>query len=317
MTIEDDEHLKLLDPEPATPAAERPRIYLASPLTNLDCDEQLSMQSLVENVKTCIERTTVGDRADGEAWPVSVYAPIEHTAPWVDSSLSAGRVYQCNLTELLDSDAVIVIAARAASAGVGQEIEWATRAAMPILYLSSGESISRQIAGIPAAITVQSYGNDFSLVGKKVGYFLQHQRLAICDGPRRRASKRLRFAVLTQQLQLAWGRAANPTELAANCALPITMIESMLADSARVASMPVDALTALCTELHIAPFGPGRQLSVADTRALIAAADQFGWDDALLETVRARGLEILGAEPHPRLDTPDRWRSLLPPDHHC
>jgi hypothetical protein len=272
------------------------------------------MQSLVENVKNCIERVTVSDRAAGEAWPVSVYAPIEHTAPSVDASLSASQVYQCNLTELLDSDAVIVIAARAASAGVGQEIEWAARAAMPILYLASGESISRQIAGIPAAITVQTYGDDFSLVGKKVGYFLQHQRLAICDGPRRRASKQLRFAVLTQQLQFAWARAANPTELAANCGLPIPLIESMLTDSARVATMPVDALTALCTELQIAPFGVGRQLSIPDTRALIAAADQFGWDDSQLETVRARGLEILGTDPRPRLDTPDRWRALLPPE---
>jgi hypothetical protein len=114
---------------------------------------------------------------------------------------------------------------------------------------------------------------------------------------------------------LAWTRAANPTELAANCGLPIAMIDSMLANSARVATMPVDALTALCTELGIAPFGVGRQLSVPDTRALIAAAGRFGWDDVLLETVRARGLEILGADPHPRLDTPDRWRALLPPDH--
>ena len=49
------------------------------------------------------------------------------------------------------------------------------------------------------------------------------------------------------------------------------------------------------------------------TAALIAAADQFDWDDSQLETVRARGLEILGTDPHPRLDTPDRWRALLSP----
>ncbi len=222
-------------------------------------------------------------------------------------------MYQRNLTELLDSDALIVMAGRAASAGVGQEIEWAARAPMPILYLSSGDAISRQIAGIPASITVQTYGDDYSLLGKLVGFFLQHQRHDICDGPRRRASKRLRFSVITQQLQQAWARAANRTEAAANCGLQIPMIESMLADSARVAAMPVDALTALCAELGVAALGVGRQLSIPDMRALMAAADQFGWDDRLVETVRARGLEILGAEPFPRLDTPDRWRALLPP----
>jgi hypothetical protein len=317
MTIEDDEQLEPLDPGLVGPPAEDPRIYLACPLTNLDRDQRLAMQSHVDNVKHRIDQMTLGDRINGEGWLVSVYAPIEHSAPWGDGDgLSPHEVYQRNLTELLDSDALIVIAARAASAGVGQEIEWAARAAMPILYLYSGDSISRQIAGIPAAVTVQPYGEDFSLLGTKVGYFLQHQRRAICDGPRRRASKRLRFALLTQQLQFAWARAANRTELAANCGLQIPMIDSMLADSARVATMPVDALTALCTELGIAPFGPGRQLSVLDMRALMAAADQFGWDNAQLETVRARGLEILGADPDPRLDTPDRWRALLPPDHY-
>jgi hypothetical protein len=313
MTIEVDEPPGLLDSSAAA-ESEVPRIYLASPLTNLQRDERISILSQVENVKNRIDRMTIGDRADGEGWPVSVYAPIEHTPPWEADDLSATDVYQRNLTELLDSDALIVIAARAASAGVGQEIEWAARAPMPILYLSSGSSISRQIAGIPASITVQTYGDDYSLLGKKVGLFLQHRRHDICDGPRRRASKRLRFAVLTQQLQLAWARAANRTELAATCGLPIPMIDSMLADSARVATMPVDALTALSEELGIDPLGAGRQLSVRDMRALVAAAEEFGWDDALVETVRARGLEILGAEPNPRLDTPDRWRALLSPD---
>ena len=316
MTIGVDEQPELLNLG-AVAETEVPRIYLASPLTNLQREERISLLSQVENVKSRIDRMTVGDRADGEGWPVSVYAPIEHTAPWQADGLSAADVYQRNLTELLDSDALIVIAARAASAGVGQEIEWAARAPMPILYLSSGNSISRQIAGIPAAITVQTYGDDYSLLGKKVGFFLQAQRHEICDGPRRRASKRLRFAVLTQQLQQAWARAANRTEMAANCGLTIPMIESMLAGSARVATMPVDALTALCAELGVAPLGTGRQLAIPAMRALIAAAEQFGWDDSMVETVRARGLEILGAEPFPRLHTPERWRALLPPEQAC
>jgi hypothetical protein len=71
------------------------------------------------------------------------------------------------------------------------------------------------------------------------------------------------------------------------------MIESMLADSARVANMPIDAFTALCAEPGVAPMGVRRQLSIPAMRVLIAAADQFGWDDTLVETVRARGLEIL------------------------
>ena len=317
MTIEDDEQLKPLEPGLVGPPEEDPRIYLACPLTNLDRDQRLAMQSHVDNVKHRIDQMTFGDRINGEGWLVSVYAPIEHSAPWGDGDgLSPHEVYQRNLTELLDSDALSSSrpglpapeSGRRSSGPHGPRCRSCT-------YTAATRSAARSPAS-RAAVTVQPYGEDFSLLGTKVGYFLQHQRRAICDGPRRRASKRLRFAFLTQQLQLAWARAANRTELAANCGLQIPMIDSMLADSARVATMPVDALTVLCTELGIVPFGAGRQLSVPDMRALMAAADQFGWDDALLETVRARGLEILGADPDPRLDTPDRWRALLPPVHY-
>src|SRR5205809_6287296 len=102
-----------------------PRIYLASPLTNLSNEERRCLGSEISLVKVLIEQLTVGDRVEGEVWPVGVYAPIDHTAPWKGDSLSPSQVYERNLTELLDSDALIVLADRAASAGVGQEIEGA------------------------------------------------------------------------------------------------------------------------------------------------------------------------------------------------
>src|SRR6266496_6595439 len=299
--------------QPAPLAAQgysMPRIYLASPLTNLSPEQRRCLGSEIGLVKARIEQLTVGDRVEGEAWPVGVYAPFDYTAPWKEDGLSASQVYERNLTELLDSDALIVLADRAASAGVGQEIEWAARSGMPILYLSSEASVSRQIAGIPAFMTCVPYNHDSGTLTAHVDNFIRKWRAFIQDAPRRRASRRLRFEPLVSRLRAAWATANDPTGIGARCGLHPNFIHMTLADPARVAFMPIDMISMLCAELGVRLHGFWNQLSIRAMRALILTAIEESWSDETIARMRIHGLAATGRDPATDLDTLDAWRNL-------
>jgi hypothetical protein len=297
---------------PAEPVAlDLPRIYLACPLTNLRADRRRVLSSEAEQVKSCIERITVGDRIDAEMWPVTVYAPLDNTAPWLEDGLSPASVYARNFAEVLDSDAVIVLADDAASAGVGQEVEWASRLGVPILYLSSGPTVSRQIEGTPALIRCVAYKSDSATLSAHVAKFLRDNRTRIIDGPRRRASRRLRFETPCTQLRHRWHSCADPTGVAARCALQPAVVDLALADPARVAMLSADTLTMLCAELRVALSPAMRQLPVRAVRALILTAEADGWSDLTVERLRLHALAAVVADPHVDLDTLDAWRRLL------
>jgi len=287
-----------------------PRVYLASPLTNLSYGQRRCLGSEIALVKACIEQFTIGDRVEGERWPVGLYVPFDNTAPWKKDGLGASQVYERNLAELLDSDALIVLADRAASAGVGQEIEWAARAGMPVLYLSGSESISRQIQGIPASITCVAYGHDSDTLTAQLANFLRQWRTRIQDGPRRRASRRLRYESLTSRLRAAWTTASDPTGIAARSSLHPNLIHMTLADPARVALMPIDTASMLCAELGVRLPASSAQLSIKATRALILTAIEESWPDETIERIRIHGLAATAREPGIDLDTLDAWRDL-------
>ncbi len=293
--------------EPVAPAS---RIYLACPLTNLLDSQRRSLGSEIALVKACIEQFTVGDRVEDEAWPVGVYTPFDYTAPWLHDGLGAGQVYERNLVEMLDSDALIVLADKAASAGVGQEIEWAARAGMPILYLSSSTSVSRQIEGIPEFITCVAYGYDAGTLTAHLTNFLRKWRIPIQDGPRRRASRRLRYESLTSRLGFKWTTTNDPTGIAGRCSVHPNYVSMILADPARVAFMPADTMSMLCAELGIRLPAPSAQLSIKATRALILTAIKESWSDETIERLRTHGLAAVAREPELDLDTLDVWNHL-------
>jgi hypothetical protein len=288
-----------------------PRIYLASPLTNLNKEMRRSLGCEVQVVKQTIEKVTVADRAEGDSWPVAIYAPFDKTAPWNGDGLSPAEVYLHNLTEILNSDALIVVADRAASAGVGQETEWAARLGLPILYLSSAESISRQIQGTPAAITAIACNGDSDKLTEHVTAFLRQWRLRIQDGPRRRDSRRLRLQPLTSKLSEKWNAVSDRTGVAARCDLDIRMIELALADPARLGMLSADAIFMLCAELGVALGTPAAQLSVPAIRALVLAAEHERWPDSTVEELRLRGLATTAVDPGLDLATLDGWRTLF------
>jgi hypothetical protein len=287
-----------------------PRIYLASPLTNLSQEQRRCLGSEIGLVKARIEQLTMSERVKGEAWPVSVYAPFDYTAPWKEDGLSPSQVYERNLSELLDSDAMIVLADKAASAGVGQEIEWATRSGMPILYLSSEESVSRQIAGIPAFITCVAYNHDSGTLTAQVDNFIHKWRIFIQDSPRRRASRRLRLEPLASRLRIAWATASDPTGIGARCGLHPNFIHMALADPARVALMPIDMVCMLCAELGVRLHTSSNQLSIRAMRALILTSIEDSWSDETIGRMRIYGLAATAQDPATDLDTLDAWRNL-------
>lgn len=287
-----------------------PGIYLASPLTNLSAASRQSICATVDNIKLRIDHLTVSDRIGAEQWPVAVYAPIEHSAPWKKDGLSPASIYEQNLAHVLDSDAMIVLGDRTVSAGVGQEIEWAVKAGLPILYLTPGVAVSRQISGTPARLEIADFGSDMETLRLRLDGWLRSNRTLIQDGPRRRGDRRLRYAGVTCRLRDAWRQVPDPTSAAARCNLHPSLVESLLEDPARVALMPSEWLDRLSAELNIARATTGPQLGIRALRAWLKFSDEQNWDEATAERLRVFALADLVRNPALDLDTASGWREL-------
>jgi hypothetical protein len=292
-------------------ALEIPRLYLACPLTGLAPEARQFVSSEVAGVKAVIERHTVTDRVEGEAWPLAVYAPLDKTAPWRQDGLAPGTIYERNLTHVLDSDAMVVVGRDGLSAGVGQEIAWATTAGLPILCLTPGQVLSRQIAGTPGRLEAATFGDDWETRDARLANWLRANRALIADGPRRRHNRRLRYQATTSRLRNAWQSASDRTGVAARCGMTFTTIESVLSDPARVALMPNEWLAALSTELRVPRPSSGPQLGIRALRAWFAYIEQEGLDDTAAERLRILGTVSLTQTPGLDLDTADGWRALL------
>jgi hypothetical protein len=291
-----------------------PKVYVACPLTGLAQRARRQIDSDVVAIKRAVEAVTVGERVDDERWPVSVYAPIEHTAPWNRDKLSAELVYRTNLNEVHTSDALIVLGEHGASAGVGQELEWAIRLGIPILYLTAGRNVSRQIRGTPAFLQAQSYNNDTRTLESHVKNFMRLWRPMILDGPRRRESRRLRYEAVTKRLRAAWETCPKPTDVAAQVRVDIRYLELALSDPVLVSVMPAETLISLAHELDVTltSHSPLRLvvLPVPALRALLAAAEADGWPDQDVERLIVHGRAASERNADVDLTTISGWRSL-------
>jgi len=291
-----------------------PRIYLASPLTALPAPARRQIGSDIATIKRAVERETVSDRLDSESWPVSIYAPFDHSAPWKTDNLSASQVYEKNLDAVHDSDALIVLAEKGGSAGVGQEFEWAIRLGIPILYLTAERDVSRQIAGAPAFVSAQSYSNDAETLENHVRNFLRRWRPMVLDGPRRRESRQIRFEAITDRLRGAWQNCPNPTEVAAQVRVDVQYLQLALSDPRYVAVMAVDTLLALAHNLDV-PLTtldptPTFVLPVPMLRALMTTAAEDGWHDNTINQLLIEGKAALESARPFNLTTMSGWRRL-------
>ncbi len=290
------------------------RLYLACPLTGLRDVDRRQIDSDVEAVKRAVERETNLDRIPEKAWPLAVYAPIDHTAPWRDDGLSPYEVYRRNLKAIHDSDGLVVLAEKGGSAGVGQELEWAIQLRIPVLYLTATDEPSRQIAGSPAFISAQVYGNDTATLEDHVKNFLRRWRPLILDGPSRRESRGLRFQAITTRLLAAWVSCSNPTEVAAQARIDLRYLEVALSDARYVAVMATDTLLTLAQLLGV-PLRtldpePSFVLPVPMLRPLMAAAAEEGWQDNAIERLLHEGRAALQSGSSSPLTTISGWKRL-------
>jgi hypothetical protein len=296
------------------PVVELPQVYIACPLTGLPAPAQRQIRSDIETVKHAIEAATHGDRVADERWPLRLYAPIDKTAPWLDDGLTPDEVYRTNITEVHNSDALVVVAEKGGSTGIGQELEWAVRLGIPVLYLSPSDDISRHVRGTPGFVSAQSYGGDPVTLAAHVTNFLHRWRPMVLDGPRRRSSKRLRYQAITARLHAAWVSCANPTLVAAQVRVDLRYLRLALGDPLLVSAMPTETLISLAHELGVdlTNHSPATVLALpgGHLRALVAAAEEAGWSDAEIEEAVVRGRAALAAGSEIDLRTVTAWSQL-------
>lgn len=290
------------------------QLYLACPLTSIEERDQRQLKSDVAIVKRAVEDVTCGERLVGEAWPVSVYAPIDHTAPWRQDSLTPAEVYKRNLDQIHSSDGLIVLAENGGSAGVGQELEWGIGLGIPILFLTADRAISRQIQGAPGFVRAQSYGKDALTLEGHVRNFLLLSKPLILDGPRRRASRQLRYTPIAKELLGAWQSCRNPTDVAAQVRVDLRYLDITLQDPSLVAQMRVDTLVTLAQALDVRLSPkverPTLALPVRMLRALFAAAAEEGWADDQVERLVFHGRAAVASGQVVDLTTMSGWRDL-------
>jgi hypothetical protein len=298
------------DRPPAPPDA--PQIYVASPLTGLGGEARQTVLAWCHIVENSIDEAT---RGAADQWLVRTHVPARLSAPWAKDGRSDEDIYFLNsMTLWTDTDALITVGYHGGSMGAGQEFEWACGQGLPILYVTAlADPISRQVRGTPADLTLKEFSSPDDLRDAVTGFLRKHRR-TIEDGPRRRASARLRFAPAAAELRNSWtGRGAErQMEIAALARLAPSQIEAMLREPLALAAAPIGRVLALAAAVGVAPpFGakPVPDLAFDQVRALLSAQAEYDWTDALTaELADAARLELArgGIRRFP-LTTIDDW----------
>lgn len=281
--------------------SEAPLIYIGMPLSQLPKERRETVELLAYTVNDTITQQT---RNEIEPWPVRVHSPIKHSAPWKEDERSAEDVYQLNTDKVwLEADAMIVIAEKGGSLGIGQELAWACALQLPVLILHREDTfISRQPRGASAEhdIEIKPYRSPEHL-RDLVDAWLVSRRAQICDGPRRRLGRRGHFARASFLLAERW-EALTPeqrkhTVMATR--LPATRIERILSDPLALAAASVQELAAIgCAVgldiLDLDRKAPLPELRRSQREALVSAASEFGWDAETTLRLQDRARAELG-----------------------
>ncbi len=131
------------------------RAYIACALTGLSESQRVS----IDETLNVIEMTC---KAKG----VEFYEPRKISDPLLNPSLTPEQVYRMDRRNVLSSD-VFIFLANEPSFGVGQELEIAGTALLPILSVALGEkSISRMVRGIPGRMYSVRYESGADLSDK-------------------------------------------------------------------------------------------------------------------------------------------------------
>jgi hypothetical protein len=282
----DQQRFVLFPDDRQPPPPDAPQIYAASPLTGLTAEARQTVLAWCHIVENAVDEAT---RLAADPWLVRIHVPARLSAPWTNDGRPEEAVYRLNsMTLWTDTDAVIVVGYRGGSIGAGQELEWACDQGLPILYVTTkSDPISRQLRGTPADLTIRAFEHPDEL-RDAVTSFVRRYRRTIEDGPRRRASARLRAASSAARLSRAWNGLGGQSklEVAALVRLQPVRIDLMLEDPLALLAAPLGRVLALGAALGVAlPFGSDGlpELDFAQMRALLTAQLEYEWDDVLTQ----------------------------------
>lgn len=281
-----------LPAEPGGP--EWPRLYVACALTAVadrpDARERLALWTHV--IEEAIKEQTAGGDVTGEArsWCIVLDVPLKRTSPWKNKEATPVEIYEQNSASVwARADAMIVIGAFGGSTGAGQELEWALRQGIPILYVvPPGESASRQVRGAEnqGDLTIQEFEEPDELK-RAVARWIAKHRSAIEDGARRRAMTRSRFLVAQTVVRYTWARLDidGRCDFCARTRLRPALINRIVSDLDAFAALSgrqlVEISAGLGIDLGVLLGVPGNHepaLSERSLRALQQAADESSWD---------------------------------------
>jgi transcriptional regulator with XRE-family HTH domain len=113
--------------------------YLATPLTGLTDQQDVSVRNVVKMVRQC------SGAAEFSNPPINIYWPGEHTHPKSNPSFKPSTVYLIDRSRASTFHFLVTLCG-AASYGVGQENEIATQAGVPAIRLVNSQ-VSRMMMG--------------------------------------------------------------------------------------------------------------------------------------------------------------------------
>lgn len=141
---------------PAAPRRSLPlKAYLATALSGLSEEQRDTVARQISVIKEVCE---------GEL--IEPYFPGDHTDPVNQPHIPAGQVFQTDRDQVKQSDLLIWLGPTP-SLGVGQELDIAYHALVPILILSpDGATVSRMVLGIPSLKVELSFADEGDLEDK-------------------------------------------------------------------------------------------------------------------------------------------------------
>lgn len=131
------------------------RAYIACALTGLSEAQRVSIDEALNVIEMACK-----------AGGLEFYEPRKVSDPLLNPSLTSEQVYRLDRRNILSSD-VFIFLANEPSFGVGQELEIAGTALLPILSVALGEkTISRMVLGIPGRMYAVRYDSSADLSDK-------------------------------------------------------------------------------------------------------------------------------------------------------
>jgi hypothetical protein len=260
--------------------------HLAGPLASLSGRERARLSALNRGVHS-------GLSAANDAWSRPVTLSLEHPSvdlPVESQTASRPDLWQRISGEILDSaDALILsdVGGKAAGFGAACELMVFARHEGPILYLESGECVSRSrlLAGLRQELNldVESY-NSFDAIPALVRGWVRRRARAIESAHRHRGDRELQYRPLQRRLEARWKDLSRKQRALALGMSGVSreVIDRMMTSIAYLATCPSHQLDALCRALNVP----------REDRAILEAPDprqEINWE-ALLQLMEERAL---------------------------